>query len=111
MHTEAEVVMHLMEVFFAASIKQRLLLYHILHMSIQGFEELRARYPLEALLATDVWPNAVPRRHGNPNGNPSDLSGGVGLYAAAVRSKKFDVLRHQRFAFGGFKVFQGVDLL
>ena len=33
------------------------------HFELQRFEELRARYPLEALMATDVWPNAVPWKH------------------------------------------------
>ena len=57
------------------------------HFELHRFEQLKARYPLEALLAADVWPNAAarPQRPADSKGGFKGFGGGFMLFSCILR--------------------------
>lgn len=69
------------------------------HFELQRFEELRARYPLEALMATDVWPNAVCIFFQGDRMNPivwAELDGKVEAMSSTFRISSSDPMRRRQ---------------
>jgi len=69
------------------------------HFEFQRFEELRARYPLEALMATDVWPNAVCIFFQGDRMNPilwAELDGQVEAMSSTFRISSSDPMRRRQ---------------